>query len=249
MTVSIPWITGLFYIIIRLGTILLFTPIQAIRQLPVHTRLVLVFAFSILIKQYLPGNPVTTNVPLITSCLIEFANGLILATSFYAAFAVFQIAGHIIDSQMGLDSLTLFNPQERTQEPLSGNLLTMIAVLLFFGINGHLWLFKGLAFSFTIIPPGAMTLFNGFTPVIQQFGFMFSIAFLIASPMVLTLLAIDLCSAIITRNMPQINIYLLTLPFKIILGIFLLAMMLQYINPITDRVFERCFQTWQEIMS
>jgi flagellar biosynthetic protein FliR len=99
-----------------------------------------------------------------------------------------------------------------------------------------------------IIPPGAMLLLNGFKPLINQFSFMFSMSFIIASPMIIALVTIDFCSALITRTMPQVNTYFFTLPIKIILGLAMLSMMLPYLAPITDRIMEECFHAWQEFM-
>ncbi|MFI4963282.1 MAG: flagellar biosynthetic protein FliR [Legionellales bacterium] len=249
MTLSLPWLNTLFFIVIRLGTLLLFTPIQAISKLPIQTRLVFIFALGLLLANHQPSVQDNDTTNLLLGALAEFSNGLILASSIYAAFAVFQIAGQIIDNETGFNSIALFNPSEHSQESLSSHLLSMLAVLFFFGLDGHIWLFKGLTYSFVLIPPGSLTLFSGFTPVVKQFGFMFSIAFMIASPIVLTLLIIDLCGALVTRNMPQVSTYFLTLPIKILLGLFLFSMTLNYFTPISNAVFERCFQTWQEVMS
>ncbi|MCL9682621.1 flagellar biosynthetic protein FliR [Legionella maioricensis] len=249
MTLSFSWITCLLFITIRLGTVLLFTPIQAIRQLPVHTRLILIFIFSILLMNYVPNQEILDNSTILIGGIVEFSNGLILAASLYAAFSVFQIAGQIIDNEIGLNSLAVFNPNEHSQEPLTSRLLSMLAVLFFFGLDGHVWLFKGFSYSFVIIPPGSLALFAGFTPIIKQFGFMFTLAFMIASPIIVALLAIDLCGGIITRNMPQINTYFLILPVKILIGLILLTLMLNYINPLTNTVFENCFHTWQDFLS
>ncbi|CEG57433.1 flagellar biosynthetic protein FliR [Legionella fallonii] len=249
MTLSLPWITSLFFIAIRLGTVLLFTPIQAIRQLPIPTRLIVTFTFSLLMVNYAPQQSISNNSAILISSLAELSNGLILATSLYAAFAVFQIAGQLIDNEIGLNSLAVFNPGEHHQESFSSQFLSMLAVLFFFSMDGHLWLFKGLAYSFTIIPPGSLVLFAGFTPVIKQFGFTFAFAFTIASPIIVALLAVDLCGAVITRNMPQINTYFLIIPIKILLGLLLLVLMLNYMSPLANTVFERCFHSWQEFMS
>ncbi|MBL7479164.1 flagellar biosynthetic protein FliR [Legionella bononiensis] len=249
MTLSITWLIHLFFIAIRLGTVLLFTPVQAIHQLPIMIRLMLVFALSCLLTFNVSQQVQLDNTGILLGGLAEFANGLILATGLFAAFAVFQIAGQLIDNETGLNSLAIFNPAEHNQESISSRLLTMLAVLFFFGMDGHLWLFKGLSYSFIIIPPGTLALFAGFTPIIKQFGFMFTVGFMIASPIILALLAVDLFGGLITRNIPQINTYFLILPLKICLGLFLLAMMLGFIYPISNRVFERCFQTWQELMS
>lgn len=249
MTLSLPWLSNLFFIVIRLGTVLLFTPIQAIRQLPVHPRLMLVFTLSLLVMQYVPENTQQEHLTTLLGAVAEFANGLILATSVYACFAIFQIAGQMIESGIGLNTLALFNPSEHQQEPLSSLLLTMLSILLFFGLDGHVWLFKGLVYSFTIIPPGEISIFTHFTAVIQQFGFMFTMAFMIASPMIMTLLIIDLCGAVMTRNMPQVSPYFLTLPIKIMVGLMIFSLMLNQLNPITYSVFNTFFKTWQDIMS
>jgi len=249
MTLSLPWLTNLFFITIRLGTVLLFTPIQAINQLPIHARLMLILTLSMLLVNYVPCTSQLNNNTILPGVLAECSNGLILATSLYAAFAVFPIAGQIIDNLTGLNSSVLFNPGETTQEPLTGYLLSILAVLFFFSLDGHLWLFKGLAYSFIIIPPGDLKLFANSAPILKQSSLMFSMAFMIASPIVLALLAIDLCGALITRNMPQISIYFLTLPIKILFGLLLLAMMFDFLNPITNKIFSQCFQTWGELMS
>ena len=125
MTFSLPWITSLFFITIRLGTVLLFTPIQAIRQLPIPTRLILVFSFSLLIVNYTPYQHFLDDNTILIGSIAELSNGLILATSIYAAFAIFQIAGQLIDNEMGLNTLAIFNPGEHHQEPFSSQFLSI----------------------------------------------------------------------------------------------------------------------------
>ncbi|WP_028388046.1 flagellar biosynthetic protein FliR [Legionella fairfieldensis] len=249
INVAMPTLTAFFLVAIRTGVILLFTPIQAIRQLPVSIRLILVLGLSAL---FVSNLSLTIEFPnqtaLFASSLIELSNGLILLLSFYAAFAVFQIAGQLIDTQTGFNSLAIFNPGDQSQDPLMSRLLIMLAVLFFFSINGHHWLIQGLACSFLSIPLGELTLFNHFSLIISQFSFMFILGLMIASPIVTGLLLIDLCSAILTRNMPQISTYFLALPVKILFGFFLLTLMLSYINPLMERAFVRCFQIWHQVM-
>ena len=125
----------------------------------------------------------------------------------------------------------------------------MLAVLFFFSIDGHHKLIQGLAFSFTIIEPGEPALFKGFIPIMQQFSFMFSLAVMIAGPIVISLLFIDISGAVLTRNMPQTSTYFLTLPIKIMLGLFVFSLLLNYINPIIERAFKLCVQSLKEVMS
>lgn len=250
MTISVAPLTTTFLVAIRLGTVLLLSPIEAIRLLPIHARLLLVVILSMLVvaNLSLPAMP-SNEVSLVMSGLAEFCNGLILSISLYAAFGVFQIAGQLMDAQMGLNSMAIFNPADHSNEPLSGRLLVMLAVLFFFAVGGHLKLVQGLVMSFMIIAPGQLSLFNGYAPIIQQCSLMFSLAIMIASPVVISLLIIDVAGAILTRNMPQISTYFLTLPIKIMLGLFVFGLLLTYVNPAIDYVFASCFQSWTVIFS
>jgi flagellar biosynthesis protein FliR len=247
ITLAVGPLTTFFLITIRVGTVLLFPPFEAIRQLPIHTRLLLVFILSVLIAAHCSSPQLESQLTL--SCLAELCNGLILALCFYATFAIFQVAGHLIDTQLGLNALALFNPSEHAHDPLSSKLLLMMATLFFFAIDGHCRLIQGLILSFAIISPGQIALFNGFTPIMQQFALLFSLSFMLASPLVLALLIIDAASGIITRSMPQMSVYFLVLPIKILLGYFLFAVLLNYINPVMELIFQICFSSFNQVMS
>lgn len=250
ITMAVAPLTTTFLVAIRLSTVLLLSPIEAIRVLPIHARILLVLILSMLIVSNLSLPELPSNeLSLVFSGIAEFCNGLILSLSLYAAFAVFQMAGQLMDTQMSLNSLAIFNPADHSNEPLSGRLLVMLAVLFFFTANGHLKLVQGLVMSFMIIAPGQLALFNGYTPIIQQLSLMFALSIMIASPVVISLLIIDVAGAVLTRNMPQISTYFLTLPIKIMLGLIVFGLLLTYVNPAMDYVFSSCFQTWKVIIA
>ncbi len=246
----IPTLKVTLLVTIRLGAVLLFSPLQAIRQLPTHVRLLLVLGLSGLLVSNLSLAVTDSNeIALLAGAVAELGNGLILSMSLFAAFTFLQIAGQLIDSQMGLNSLAIFNPSERSHDPLTSRLLTMFAVLFFFATSGHYWLVQGLAYSFIILPPGKLALFKGFTAIIRQFSLMFIMGLMLASPIMISLLLIDLCAGVITRNMPQVSTYFLILPIKILLGLFLFILTLNYLTPLLQYGFNQCFHSWKEVMS
>lgn len=249
ITLSYSPFAVLFLVAIRLGVVLIFTPIQAVSQLPLSIRLFIVFALSLLLVSHLSLSTQQLNeLSLVAAALVEFSNGLILSLSLYAAFAVFQVAGQLIDTQIGLNSLAILNPSEHTYDPLTGRLFTLLGVLAFFALHGHHRLIQGLAFSLAIIPPGKLILFKHFHLLTSQFGLVFTLSWMLAAPVLIGLLLIELLSAVITRNMPQISTFFLALPLKILLGFVLLTFILNYITPLMERLFNLCFQTWQEVM-
>lgn len=250
ITVAVAPLTTIFLIAIRIGTVLLFTPIEAIRVLPIHVRLLLVLIISWLIMANLSLPAQSPNdLSLFLSGVAELCNGLILSLTLFATFAIFHVAGQLIDTQMGLNAIAVLNPTDHSHDPLSGRLLMMLAVLFFFAVDGHHRLLEALLLSFTLIAPGQLALFVGFTPLIKQCAFMFSLGLLVASPIVFSLLLIDVVGAVVTRNMPQINTYFLTLPIKILLGYFVFILLLDYLNPLLAKAFNLCFQSLRGVMS
>lgn len=243
-------LTTVFLIVIRTGTVIFFTPIEAIRLLPLHTRMLVIFILSLLIFMHLSSSIMIKNgIDLPLSALCEFGNGLILSMSIYATFAIFQIVGQLMDSQMGLNAQAILNPTDYSHDSLTGRLMIMLATLFFFTSGGHRQLLAGLTLSFKLIPPGKIAFFDGFSPVIHQFSLMFVLSLMIASPIVFGLLMIDLLAGIMTRNMPQLGTYFIVLPIKILLGLLMLILMLSTIQPAIEKIFNLCFQSWQRILS
>ncbi|MGQ3891437.1 flagellar biosynthetic protein FliR [Legionella sp. CNM-4043-24] len=241
--------TKIFMIAIRLGTVVLFSPVEAFRVLPVHARLLLVLMLSLFIAGNVSMPAISAdNVSLGLSGLSEFCNGLILTLGLYACFAVFQIAGQLIDTQMGMNALAVLNPTDDSHDPLSGRLLMMLSVLFFFALNGHHRLMQGIVFSFSAIPPGKPLIFEHLSPIFQQFSLMFSFSLMLAGPIIFSLLIVDLSGAMITRNMPQVSTYFLTLPIKIMLGFFMFTLLLNYINPFMDKLFQSHAELLDKVM-
>lgn len=247
MSISFAWIAHLMLIAIRLSALFMFTPIQALRQLSIHTRMLLLFSLSILFIINNPNPILIDNLALRSSA--EFIHGLSLALGLYAVFSIYQIAGQLIDNQLGINALAFFKPDEQGQESISARLLSMLAVLFFLGSNSHLWMFKGIAHSFIVIPPGSMPTFSGFLPIMKQFGFMFQMAFVLASPLIISLITLDFCCALVTRTMPQINTYFFVLPLKIVLGLIIFIGILPHLNSFTDYVMLHFIDTWQRLLS
>lgn len=249
ITIAINPLITTFLIAIRLGMVLLLSPIDAIRLLPMQARLLLVFVLSVIMVANMPSLTIKTDdLSLVASALSECCNGLILSLGLYASFGAFQMAGQLIDTQMGLNSLAILNPADHSHDALSSRLLVMLAVLFFFMMDGHHALIQGLAMSFMLITPGKMVLFNGFLAMLYQYSLMFSLTILIASPVVISLLMIDITGAIITRNMPQINTYFLIIPIKIMMGLFMSSMLLSTIKPLMQTIFSWYFQSLQRAM-
>ena len=65
----------------------------------------------------------------------------------------------------------------------------------------------------------------------------------------LTILLIDVVLSVIARTMPQVNIFIVSLPLKIFVGLLVLAISLRHLGPLTGKIFESIFEYWHRLLS
>lgn len=154
----------------------------------------------------------------------EFIVGLVIGFVAYALFTSIYIAGQIIDMQIGFGMVNVFDPITNIQVPITANLYYMIAMMIFLATNGHHVLIKALYQSFRLVPIAS----SGIGPnmkdnIIDVFQQMFSIGFKIAAPIVAAILIADVVLGIISKTIPQMNVFVLGMPLKILVGIILIT--------------------------
>lgn len=190
----------------------------------------------------------TTPGALILAALSELLIGATLAFGLLTAFAAFQFGGRIVDLQIGFGIANVFDPLTRSQKPLLGRALELTAVMLFFAMDGLHLILRGLAFSFEKIPPGAPFRNIPIEAIVAQFGAMFIFGIAIVAPVVFTLFLLDVGLATISRTMPQVNIFFVSIPLKAFVGLTVLAISMNYIGPLTRQVFESVFEYWHVVL-
>jgi flagellar biosynthetic protein FliR len=150
---------------------------------------------------------------------------------------------------MGFGVATLIDPATRAYAPLLGTFLNLLAVVIFFAIDGHHLLIRGLAHSFELVPLGVpLTEFN-IAAVITHFGSMFVYAAAIAAPVVVSLFLLDVALGVVARTMPQVNVFIVSIPLKIFIGLAVFALSLQFMTPLMKNMFESIFRYWEKILT
>jgi flagellar biosynthesis protein FliR len=250
LSVDLAWILTVMLVAVRFGVVMLMSPVFSLIGLPANVRVVIVLAVSAALVSGMPVVP-TGNFAqpgaFALAVLNELVLGGLLAFTVLAGFAAFQFAGRILDIQLGFGVVGLIDPSTRTQAPLLGTVLNMTAVLTFFLIGGHRLLLRGLAFSLERIPPGARLNALPLDTVVQQFGGMFLAAASLAAPVMAVVLFVDVAMAMMARTMPQMNIFIIGLPLKILVGLLVLAISLGFLGPEFSRIFENIFAGWQRL--
>ena len=115
--------------------------------------------------------------------------------------------------------VSVLDPIGSAQIPISADFYVIFATLYMLVADSHHLLIKALADSYTLIPAGQV-FFDGelINQVVDMFGKVFVIGFKIAAPVTATILITDIALGIISKSMPQMNVFMLGLPVKLILG-------------------------------
>ncbi|MGL5152455.1 MAG: fused FliR family export protein/FlhB family type III secretion system protein [Clostridium sp.] len=194
---------------------------------------------------------ISNNYELIISILNEIMTGIILGTITSMLFEMIRFAGALMDMQAGLSMVQIVDPTTSVNSTVLSNLLYTISMMIFFVVDGHHLLLKCLIRSFSIVPIG-QSVINGESVmvVVQSFIDFFTLGLKIAIPLVLIIIITDLCMALVSRAVPAINVMILGMPVKIIVGLLTFIVIL----PLTIKIviiaignlpdiFEKIFKT------
>ena len=228
---------ALVFIFIRLTSFFTITKVFFPNGTPKTMKMffALIFSVTLVSGMDIKGiEAITNNYILITYIISEITTGLILGLITNVAFEVVIMAGSLMDVHIGLSMISVLDPNSKSNTSITGNLLHFIAMIIFFSINGHHMLIKSLIESFILVPLGH-TIVSGesMMALIEVITKFFVIGLKIAIPIVLIIIITDLCMGLISRAVPQINVMVLGMPVKILVGLVSITIAL----PIIIKIF------------
>ncbi|QLQ27343.1 MAG: flagellar biosynthetic protein FliR [Pseudoxanthomonas sp.] len=214
---------------------------------PTFVRVVVMLAFAWLTVLSLPDAGPASALAWPMGLMLAAAGELLLGSVFGLAFmlpnAAIHSAGWLVDMQAGLGAVTLFNPNNaNAAESLLGHALMLVATVLFFALDLHLALFKGISASLRVLPLGSVGLQVDSTGVLAMLGRSFSLGLLLVAPIVLGLFCVDLGVGYASRSMPQANVYFLALPLKVAIAMGLMVLTLAHMPMLMGRIFHGALQ-------
>jgi flagellar biosynthetic protein FliR len=246
------WMLAVFFTAVRLGVLLVMTPVLSALNGLVTVRVLLTLSLSALLVSGLglraPAMPFDV-VPLIFYALAEMVTGLTLAFGVYTAFGAFAVAGKILDIQSGFGMGNIYDPVTRSGAPLFATMLNLVAVIAFFGMDAHHAMLRGFAFSLQQVPPGSGFRELDLESVLRQFGLMFSLGVALIIPVMLCLLLTETALAIMSRVLPQMNVFVVGVPIKIVAALALFALTIGALSPVMTRVFGSIFLYWEQVLT
>lgn len=171
--------------------------------------------------------------------LNEVLFGLALGFAVNLVFICIQMAGQMIDFQIGFSMAATYDPLTNNKVSLFGNMYYWVGMALFFAVNGHYYLIYSLAQSFELVPLNTLTFYElNVGSIIDLFSEGFLIAFQIAVPTIIILLLMDATMGLLARTVPQLNILMLGLPLKVLVGLLSTIVLLPALGYMMTNVIE-----------
>ena len=224
---------------IRPGAAFLAAPVFGAPQVPVLLRFVLALAVgvpaSLVATVVLPEGGIVS-VAGFALILGEILIGLALGFALQTGFAATAIAGEAIGNAMGLGFAATIDPMSGHGTPALGQVLTVLATLLFLSMDGHLAFITVVIESYRALPVGGGLLSAGGAQAVAIMGgAMFAASVMLALPVVTGVILIQLVMAMLARSAPALNLFAVGLPAALLGGLLLFAFATPVIGPAVTR--------------
>jgi flagellar biosynthetic protein FliR len=214
-------------VLFRIAGMMIFAPLFGSAKIPKRYKAMftLVLAMGMMGGVKMPAHMPETPWGLALGIGGEMMFGLAIGTAVSLIFIAAQWAGEIIGQQMGLNSGELFDPMYGGAGNLVGDLYQMITLTIFLAIGGHHALLRGVHASFEALPLLSVGIDRSILDlIVGLFQSTAMLAMQLASPMLVTMLIVDLALGIMGKTMPQLNVMSMGLTVRAMIGVLVLML-------------------------
>ena len=257
LTDLLQWNLSLFLLILSRWTgMIMLAPVFGARGVPGMVKLGFAASLSVIIYPLIsagkPSIPIEL-LPYVAVVIKEVFVGLVIGFVIYTLTAVLQGAGQLIDFQMGFTMGAAIDPVYGVQSPMMGNFQMILATMLLLATNSHHYLIAAMVKSYAYIPINPSTLPSNFDFYAQLVAHVFALAIQMALPVFGALLVSDVGVGLLSRTVPQLNIFSVVFPVKIIFGFIILFLSIPFFGEAVTHLFNmnmswvlELYQGWKQ---
>lgn len=243
-------------VFLRVSGFVLASPVFGRRNVPVPAKVCMCLAFSWFFISCLPEDAQTQQlayVDLMTFMLLmvkELAIGLVMGAITTLFFDAVFTTGQLIDLQLGFGMSNVYDPQTNASVPVSGNMFSIMLLLIFFSQEGHQTLLGLLNLTMWRIPIGGAVVTAQLVPTfIELFCTAFLFGVQMAMPMLAAGLLLEIIMGALIRSVPQMNMFVIGMPLKVLVGFAILLLILPAYTQMFGAVFDRMFQGIEQVFA
>jgi flagellar biosynthesis protein FliR len=235
MHIHLPALSGIIltYLLVfsRVGAMIMLLPGLGTMGVPARVRLVLALAVAFALTPVVQAQYPAVAPQSVTALVIligqEITAGVLVGAMAAIIMAGLQVAGFLIATQVGLAYAQSFDPSQNTQGAAVGNFLTMLGTVVIFATDLHHLAIGAIVGSYRMLPPGGhLPTADMAQLVIQLVSSSFALGFQLAAPFLVFGFAVYAGLGLLTRLMPQLQVFFLAMPINLLSGFAILFAML-----------------------
>jgi flagellar biosynthetic protein FliR len=217
-------------VFLRVGAFLTVLPFFSAVNFPVTLRVALSALTALLLAPLLPPFPLgrLELLPLLGVMIREVGIGLLLGFVSRMVFYAADLAGGVVATEMCLNLGAFFNPLNQQSEQAPGMILFFLASVVMLTLDLHHWVLAGFERTYAVLPMGGGHL-NGalFEAIVLHTSRIFVVGMQISAPIIAVSFVITLVFAMLSRAVPQMNVFILSFSFRIVGGLIVFGFTLQ----------------------
>ena len=239
-------LVGFILVLARLTPLFLFAPMFSSRLVPVRVRGIVAVALAVgLSPLALAGQQAPLDAAGILGLVTkELLVGMAFAFAVGMIIVALQIAGSFLDTLIGFAFGAAVDPLTGNQGTIVSQIYGLVGVLVFIAINGDALVIRGFAETFELVPllesPALGALLDG---ALAAFTGIFASALQVAAPVLLALVLTDVAFGLMTRVVPQLNVFAVGLPAKVLVGMIIIGASLPFVGGLLSRELEASVET------
>lgn len=245
MIVNEGYLFAFLSVFVRGGALLFSAPLFGARNVPALTRVglagLLALSLAPLLGQSLGAAPTELG-EFVLRLGNEVVAGLLLGLCIQLFVQCLQMAGAFLDVQIGFGTAQLLNPATGTPVSILAQFKSLLALVLLLCANGHLLMIQAFVASFRV----EFTITTATFPelvweCVRYVSSLSIVAVQIAAPVTAVCFVVDLALGIVSKAVPQMQVFLVGMPAKVVMGMVAMAVALPLLVATTQVGIERVF--------
>jgi flagellar biosynthesis protein FliR len=240
-----------FLVLARVSPLFVLAPLFSSTSIPGRVRGIVAVALAFGLTPVIGHGVDLPSAPLDLAGMIgkELLVGAGFAYILAALFAALEVAGSLLDTLIGFSFGALVDPITGNQSAVLSRMYALIGVLVFIAIGGDTWVIQGLARTYDVVGidqwPSVSVLVAG---AANAFASIFLAAIQVAGPILLALILTDAAFGVVSRVVPQLNVFAVGFPAKVTVGLLLLGVTLPFVGGwLTDELQRSVLQALQTL--
>ena len=237
---------GAFFLVLaRVSPLFILAPLFSSKMVNPRVRGIVAVALAVGLMPVVKHGDIDLEVlPYFGLVVKEVIVGLAFAYALHAMFAALQVAGTLLDTLIGFSFGAIVDPITGTQSAVIQQMYSLFGVAIFIALGGDGYVIAGLGRTYEVVPLLDTPAINSMVQGAQvAFSGIFVSAFMIGAPVIIAMIIVDAAFGVVTKVVPQMNIFAVGFPAKMIVGLTLIGASLPFVagfvgNSVESTVFE-----------